>query len=192
MDPQAMSDEYVIRKKVLTVVGAKFHIFDPEGNVVGFSKQKAFKLKEDIRLYASEDMQDEVLSIQARAVIDFSAGYDVVDSATGQRVGGLRRKGLASMMRDTWVILDANEQEIGRLQEDSMAMALVRRFLTNLFPQKFTATVDGVPVCDYTQNFNPFVRKLTVRFTPEARGRLDRRLGMAAGILLMAIEGTQE
>ena len=192
MELQATSDEYVIRKKVLTMLGAKFHIYDAQGNLVGFSKQKAFKLKEDIRLYATEDMKDEVLSIKARAVIDFSAGYDVVDTASGERVGCLRRKGFASMMRDTWVILDAQEREIGQIQEDSMFLALVRRFATNLIPQNFKATVEGVAVCDYKQNFNPFVRKLTVAFTAEASGRYDRRLGMAAGLLLMAIEGTQQ
>jgi hypothetical protein len=183
--------EYVIRKKVLTVLGAKFHLYDPQGNLVGFSKQKAFKLKEDIRLYASEDLKEEVLLIQARSIIDFAVSYDVTDTATGQRVGSLRRKGLASMLRDTWIILDAEEREIGRIEEDSMMLAFVRRFATNLIPQKFIATVEGMPVCIYKQNFNPFVRRLAVAFTPEAAGRYDRRLGIAAGLLLLAIEGTQ-
>ena len=57
-------------------------------------KQKAFKLKEDIRLYTGEDMQTEVLSIQARQVLDFSAAYDVIDSATRMKVGALKRKGM--------------------------------------------------------------------------------------------------
>src|SRR6185503_13579603 len=43
--------QYMIRRKVLTLFGAQFHIYNAEGKVVGFSKQKAFKLKEDIRVY---------------------------------------------------------------------------------------------------------------------------------------------
>jgi hypothetical protein len=46
-------------------------------------------------------------------------------------------------------------------------------------------------VCTFQQNFNPFVRKLTVDFTGDTQGRLDKRLGLAAGILLAAIEGRQ-
>ena len=41
---------YMIRRKVFRIFGGAFHIYDPAGQVVGYSKQKAFKLREDIRL----------------------------------------------------------------------------------------------------------------------------------------------
>ena len=53
-------DRYVLRQKFFKVFGASFHLFDPEGNVVLFSKQNAFKLKEDIRVYTDESMQTEI------------------------------------------------------------------------------------------------------------------------------------
>jgi len=62
---------------------------------------KAFKLKEDIRLYANEDMQAELLLIQARRVLDISSEYDVTDSQTGEKVGVLKRKGLKSIVRES-------------------------------------------------------------------------------------------
>ena len=71
---------------------------------------KAFKLKEDIRLYTSEDMQTEVLSIQARKIIDISSAYDVIDSLTGAKVGALKRKGLKSILKDEWIIMDAEDK----------------------------------------------------------------------------------
>jgi hypothetical protein len=43
-----------------------------------------------------------------------------------------------------------------------------------------------------TQNFNPFVTKINANFSEDTRGLLDRRLGLAAGILLCAIEGKQD
>jgi uncharacterized protein YxjI len=185
-------NNYLVRRKILKLFGASFHIFDPDGNVVFFSSQKAFKLKEDIRVYTGEDMQTEVLTILARRIIDFSSAYDVYDPAqAGLKVGALKRKGMKSIIKDEWIIMDAQDKEIGLIQEDSMLLALVRRFLTNLIPQKYAGMVHGAQVCTFKQNFNPFVMKINLDFSMDARGLLDRRIGIAAAILLCAIEGKQ-
>jgi uncharacterized protein YxjI len=118
----------LIRRKVFTLLGAAFHIYDPAGELVLFSKMKAFKLKEDIRLYTNEEMTTEVLVIKARRVLDISSEYDIVDATNGESVGVLKRKGLKSMIKDEWVIMNSNDQEIGLIKEDSLALALVRRF----------------------------------------------------------------
>ncbi len=192
MQEPPVSESFLIRRKVLKFVGGAFHIYDAQGNLVGYSRQKAFKLKEDIRLFTGEDMETELIRISARKVIDFSAGYDVYDSTTGEHIGGLRRRGFKSLLRDAWVIFDTDENETGTIAEDNMTLALVRRFVTNVIPQHFTAKIGDTPVCDFAQNFNPFVRKLTVTYRPESAGIFDRRLGMAAGVLLVAIEGAQQ
>jgi hypothetical protein len=186
---------YIVRRKVFKLFGAAFHVYGPNDKLVLYSKMKAFKLKEDIRLYTDEDMKTEVLSIQARSVIDWGASYDVVDTTTGQKVGALRRKGWKSIIKDEWIILDPNDQEIGLIMEDSQLLALIRRFIelaTLLLPQKFHAEMSGQTVAIFSQNMNPFVRKLACDFSPDSNGLLDRRLGLAAAILLGAIEGKQE
>ena len=109
-------DLYMVRKKVFQIFGGAFHIYDPSGEVAFFSKLKAFKLKEDIRLYTGEDMMTEALIIQARSVIDISAVYDVYDPATNERVGALKRKGLKSILKDEWMFLDSADREIGLLK----------------------------------------------------------------------------
>ncbi len=203
-------DRFTVRTKVFKFLGAAFHVYDAAENVVLYSKMKAFKLKEDIRLYRSEDMKEELLVITARSIIDFGATYDVVDSAArapapaggrleyasaqaqGRRVGALRRKGLKSMLRDEWEILDPNDQVVGTIREESMALAVVRRFIqiASLFlPQKFEAQMNGERVATFRQNLNPFVKKLFVDFEPDSD--LDHRLGLAAAVLLLAIEGRQ-
>lgn len=45
---------YLIRRRFWTLFGAKFDIYDAAGRQIGFSKQKAFKLKEDIRVFKDE------------------------------------------------------------------------------------------------------------------------------------------
>jgi uncharacterized protein YxjI len=183
---------YTVRRQIFKLLGAAFHIYDPNGRVVFYSKQKAFKLKEDIRVYTGEDMQNEVLTIKAKNIIDFSAAYDVFDPTTQTKVGVLKRKGMKSILKDEWIIMDANEKQIGLIQEDSMMLALVRRFLTNLVPQSFDGTINGQKVCHFKQNFNPFVTKITLDFSMDINGLLDRRLGIAAAVLLCAIEGKQD
>jgi hypothetical protein len=49
----------------------------------------------------------------------------------------------------------------------------------------------GVPVCSFKQNVNPFVMKISLDFSADVNRLLDRRLGLAAAILLCAIEGKQ-
>lgn len=187
--------QYTVRRKIMKLFGGAFHVYDPNGQVVGYSKMKAFKLKEDIRLYAGEDMARELIVIQARQVIDWGASYDVVDpNRQGEKVGALRRKGFKSMFKDEWVILDANDQEVGLIQEESTLKALVRRFVdaaSLLMPQKYLVTVRGAPVATFKQNFNPFVYKLNVDLSPDAQGLLDRRLALAAALLMAAVEGKQ-
>lgn len=192
LDPRFLHTQYLVRRKVLKLFGGAFHIWDPTGQLAFFSHMKAFKLKEDIRLFTGEDMTQEVLRIGARQMLDISATYDVVDSASGEKVGALRRKGLASMLRDEWLILDATDQELGKMQEDSLGKALIRRFLTNLVPQSYALTVGDRPVGSMRQNFNPFVLKLSLDFSDDVSGLLDRRLGIAAAVLLCAIEGRQQ
>jgi hypothetical protein len=186
-------ETYFIRKQVLKLFGGAFRIYDRQGELVLFASMKAFKLREDIRLYTAEDMRTEALAIKARQIVDFSAAYDVVDPTAGQRIGALKRKGLKSILKDEWIIMDPEDREIGVIREDSMLLALLRRFAMNLIPQKFHATMGPTetPVCTFKQNFNPFVLKLAVDFSQDRSRVLDRRLGLAAGVLLCAIEGRQ-
>lgn len=190
MNPIFQFNQYTLKRQVFALTG-KFRFFNPGGQLVMFSEQKMFKLREDIRVYADERKTQEVLMIKARQILDFSAAFDVVDTATGMKVGALRRKGLQSILRDEWEILDVNDTVIGSLFEDSMGLALLRRFLTGLVPQNYDLLVNGVRVADYKQNFNPFTYELNIDFSMDTAGQLDRRLGIAAGILLAAIEGRQ-
>jgi len=190
MNPIFQYNHYLLKRQVFALTG-KFRFYAPNGQLVLFSEQKMFKLREDIRVFADESKTQEVLMIKARQIMDFSAAYDVMDSATGQKLGALRRKGFASLLRDEWEILDAGDKVIGSLFEDSMGLALVRRFLTRLIPQNYDITIGVTRVADLKQNFNPFLYQLNMDFSMDITHQMDRRIGIAAGTLLAAIEGRQ-
>lgn len=185
---------YLVRRKLMKLVGASFYVDDPNGNVILYANQKGFKLKEDIRLYTGEDMQTELLRIGARNWIDINAVYDVTDATNGQKVGSLKRMGLKSMIQDEWEIRDAQDRPMGIIKEDSMALALVRRFIefaALLLPQKYSVQIGSRDVAHFTQNKNPMLIKLACDFAVDSEGVLDRRLALAAAVLLCAIEGKQ-
>lgn len=184
--------QFTLKRQWMKLIGSNFRIYDPAGQLVAFVHQKGFKLKEDIRVYADEAQSREVMVIQARTILDFSAAYDIWDSEQKVKVGAMRRKGWKSMIRDEWDVLDPNDQVIGQLVEDSMLLAIARRFLSNLIPQNYDMIMfDGRKVVDFRQAFNPFLYNLTIDFSMDPQATLDRRVGFAAAILLAAIEGRQ-
>jgi len=191
MDPVFSHHHYELKRQVLALTG-KVRIFGPDGSLALYSEQKMFKLREDIRAYSDESKTRELLYIQARQIIDFAAAYDVVDSTLGQKIGVLRRKGWRSLTRDAWEVLDAYDHPLGMLQEDSLGRALLRRLLLGtLLPQQYDLLLtDGSQVGTFRQHFHFFRYALALDFRPDA-GRFDRRLGLAAAILLAVIEGKQ-
>ena len=98
---------------------------------------------------------------------------------------------MKSILRDEWIIMDTADQEVGRIREDSAALALVRRFLTNIIPQKYQFEAGGQMVGTARQRWNPFVLKMDVDVSADTGRRLDRRLVAAAIVLLLAVEGKQ-
>lgn len=188
-------ETFTIRRKVFKIFGAAFHIYDAQNQVVGYCKQKAFKLREDMRIFTDESCANELFRISTKQIIDFGAGYTVTRSHDNLVLGTVRRKGLKSLLRDEWHILDASGAQIGVIQEDSGALAILRRtldFVSLLAPQKFTVTaMDGTPVARLRQHFNPFVYRLGVAYYEGGDAKMSRQLVLAAACLVSAIEGRQ-
>ncbi len=183
------SNKYMIRKKVLTLLGSIFEIYDESGGVVMYAKQKAFKLKEEMMFYESKEMKQEIVSIKARNIFDLSATYDIKDATSEKILGSIRRRGLKSMLRDEWTILDENEKEIGVMLEDSMALAMLRRFLLSLIPQNYDYIINGERTADLKQQFNPFVYKMDVDILSDS---VDKKVVLASAVVLSLIEGRQD
>lgn len=135
-------NQFQTRRQVFKFPGAAFHLRTMDGRLLACSKQKAFKLTEDI---------------QADRVLDWSAACRVSDSKTGETIELLRRKGWPSMIRDAREILDSEGNLRGRVIEDSGWKALVRRpvdYASLLLPQTFLIQVDNPTVATMRQNRN--------------------------------------
>jgi uncharacterized protein YxjI len=187
-------DQFQARRKLFTFLGAEFHLRAMDGRLLAFSKQKAFTLKEDIRVFADEAQTTELLRIKADRIIDFSASYQVYDALTNECYGSLRRKGWSSLFRDSWEILDADGVVRGRVREDSGLKAFLRRFnemLAMFMPQTFHVEVDGRNVATVAGRFHWFTQSYDVDLSEDADSIMPRPLTIAMVILLLAIEGKQ-
>ena len=192
MNPAFQYQNYLLKRQVFALTG-KLRFFNPQEQLVLYVEQKMFRLREDIRVYGDESKSQELLLIKARSIIDWTAAYDVLDGATGQKIGTLRRKGWSSMVRDEWEVLDVNDQPIGKLFEDSVGQALLRRLLLgSLLPQNYDMSIGTARVADLRQRFNLFSYQMDIDFSMDQAGRLARRVGIAAATLLAIVEGKQQ
>jgi hypothetical protein len=183
---------FEFRKQFFKLAGGAFRVYDTNQRLLLFSEQKAFKIREHIRVYSDESKTNEVLSIRTQQVLDISPTFDVVEMPSGEKAGSLKRKGLKSILKDEWEIYDASGSLIGMVEEDSTLFAVLRRFLTNLIPQKYHFNIGGQTCGTFQQQFNPFLYRATMDLSQDTGRQLDRRIALAAGILLLAIEGRQD
>jgi hypothetical protein len=183
---------FEFRKQFFKLAGGAFRVYDQSQRLLLFSEQKAFKIREDIRVYDSESKTNQVLAIRTQQVFDISPTFEIIELPSGDKAGSLKRKGLKSILRDEWEIFDPNGVLIGKVEEDSTLFAILRRFLTNLIPQKYHFVIGSETVGTFQQAFNPFLYRATMDLSQDTGKKLDRRLALAAGILLLAIEGRQD
>ena len=187
LKPAFQQNYYLFRRKVFKLFGGAFHVYDESGNLLFYSKQKAFKLREDFRVYSDERQAEELLTIKTPQILDISATYNVQEPAAGETIGAIKRKGIKTIFKDEWIFLSKEGQEIGKLSESSIAGALLSRFI-NIIPQKYViVSSDGRELAHIKQHFNPFILKYSMTIIDPAPS-IDRRLLISSGILLAAIE----
>jgi uncharacterized protein YxjI len=84
------------------------HLTDASGQEIFFIHQKFFKLKEDVRIYSNSQKTEELYRIHADRIIDISAEYRFFDSKSGASLGSVKQKGLKSLIKATFTLLDEN------------------------------------------------------------------------------------
>jgi len=197
------------RRKFFKLLGAEIFIRDIESQTeVGFIKMKAWKLKEDVRVFSDRTQETELFRIAARNVIDFGATYDVFDSLSNQLLFSLRRKGLRStFVRDRWELVGPDGSAMGFIEETGSSLALIRRwvglipivggvadFVLMFIVQQYTIQVhsgDEFKTAGLiTRRKNPLLVKMELD-TGNAEIKADSRISFAATALLSVIDSTK-
>lgn len=102
----------------ILALASQIYIRDASGNLVGYVKQKLFKLKEDINVYSDENKQQILFNIKADRVIDFSAKYNFT-SNSGHFLGSVKRQGMRSIWKANYEIADQNNTPVMQINEEN-------------------------------------------------------------------------
>ena len=165
----------------------------PAGGPVEYVRQKKLAIKEDIRFYADESETQELFRLKARSMLDIGGSrYDVLEG--DERIGLLWHKFRESLVRSTWHIGGADEEELAIARERSKAGAIARRVVDFVpygeyvpIPYNFEILVDGEVVGGMNRKFK--VRdQYVLDLSGDRERRIDRRVAIALAIGLDALQ----
>jgi uncharacterized protein YxjI len=191
-DPLFDSDHFVIDQLIRPV--ANLYRISANGQPVAFVRQKKLAIKEDIRFFADENESRELFRIKARSLMEFGGRYDVT-TPEGEKVGVLEKVFGKSLLRSTWRVHNALDEEVAVAQERSITIAIARRlvdfvpYVGDFIPIPFHFTID-----EGERHLGDLNRRLGLRDTydlelsGDPERTLDRRLAVALGIALDALQ----
>jgi uncharacterized protein YxjI len=82
----------------IVAIAQQIAVRDSLGQLIAYVKQKAFKLKEDVTVFADEGQTQPLYRLRADRVLDISAQYRIED-ASGRSLGTVKRRGMRSLWR---------------------------------------------------------------------------------------------
>jgi hypothetical protein len=180
--------QYVIKRPFLSMLGRKYHVYALDGSPVAFLKHPLMKLRGEFTIYADETETTPLLVVRARQIIALNIAHDVLDPNTGEKIGSIRSRGLKSIVRDVWDILDVNDQPIGLIEETGFAML---RRLIKFLPGSHKIELHGQRVATLRQIFRFFIKEELLDLSPGG-DRLDHRFAVACALLVLMKESARE
>ena len=185
------TDQFEIEQLIRPMVN--LYRISAHGLPVAFVRQKRMAMKEDIRFFADESETQELFRLKARALMEFGGRYDVT-TPEGEKIGVLGKVFGKSLVRSTWRVHDADERELAVAQERSLLVAIARR-AADLVPYgEFVPILFHFRIDRGEQHLGDFTRPIGVRdrytldLSDDTERTIDRRLGIALGIALDALQ----
>jgi uncharacterized protein YxjI len=165
----------------------KFEVLAPDGQTVAFVLHPILKLREEFTIYADRAQTEPLLHVKVRKLMTLNHCYDVFASQGGARLGSLRKRGVRSLVRDMWDVLDEHEAPVGVLMEEGWSF--VRRMMPLLLA-KYRLEIGGDPVARIRQRFRCFVKEFDLELT--SSDRIEPRFAIACCLLALMAESRRE
>lgn len=126
-----MNPKLIVEQKITAFVN-KYAVYDTDndGNknrLVAFAQQKRLTFKEQVTFYNDEAKTTPIFTLRAEKVLDVHGRF-IIEDMQGSRIGAFKKEFKASLIKSTWRILDADNQTKMTFAENSLALALFRRF----------------------------------------------------------------
>jgi hypothetical protein len=102
----------------LMAIAQQLSVTDATGNLIFYVKQKAFKLKEAVTIFADVEQTRALFTMNADKVLDFSARYHFAD-ANGNSVGSVKRQGMKSIWKARYDIFEGETSVMAIAEENA-------------------------------------------------------------------------
>ncbi len=179
----------------LLALASQIYIRDANGNLNGYVKQKMFKLKEDINIFADEKQTQLLFNIKADRMIDWSANYTFTD-AHGSTLGSIKRQGMRSIWKANYDIFDSSGNQTYKISEENgwikfgdalfgeiPLVGILSGYVFN--PSYIVARNDGTPIARLKKQpaffEGKFILENLAQFAPEEETRI------VLGVLMMLL-----
>jgi hypothetical protein len=163
-------------------------VLAPDGSVSACAEHPWFRLRDELVLYADEEMTRPILVIKNRRIAAINMEHDLFDALTGERLGVIRDRGLRSLLRDTWDILDADERLAGEMIEEGPW--LLRRIL-RMLPGRHRIELGGQHVATVRQHFSFFRREFALSLH-DCGDPIEPRFAIACALIALLADLRRE
>lgn len=182
----ATQRHYVIKRKFWSLFERVFRVWTADGQLIMFIKHPLLKLREEFVVYEDEAQRRLLLRVKSKQVIAINFSYEITDATSGVVLGSVRKQGLKSILRDRFIVLDADEHEIGHAEEQGASV------LRRLFPwmtSHHAIFANDQPVASIHQIFRWFTKEFRVEIHQSS---MDPRFVLAIALLALMAEARRE
>lgn len=182
----ATQRHYTIKRKFWSIFERVFRVWTGDGQLIMYIEHPILRLREEFMVYEDEAKTRPLLRVKSRQMIAINFAYEIADARTGQLLGAVRKQGLRSIVRDKFILLDAQDREIGYAEEQG---ASIMRRIFPWLTSKHAIFVGGQRVAFIRQVFRFFTKEFTVDLEPS---ELDPTFVLAVALLALIAEARRE
>jgi len=179
---------YTIKRPFWSLLNRTFYVYAPDGSQVLYVKHPLLRLRREVTMYADESENYPIMTIRARQIVALNRANDVFDAQTGERLGTIRSRGLESIVRDTWDILDTADQPVGLIREQGESFL---RRVVPLLTGEWHIELYGRQVAHIRQAFRFFVSEFTLDLSMNDN-YMDPRFAVACTLMALMAETARE
>ena len=127
-----MKPRLIVEQKITAFVN-KYKVFaaneaGEKGELMALAQQKRLAFKEKVTFYSDEAKSNELFTFRAEKVLDVHGRY-LVEDMSGKMLGGFRKQFKKSLFVSSWMVIDADGNDVYEVKEGNVALAVLRRFL---------------------------------------------------------------
>jgi len=191
-----MNYPLLLRFKKLAIA-RQLSVEDATGALLLYVKQKAFKLRETVTIYADREQTAPVYHIKADRILDFNAEYRIT-SVSGTELGSVQQRGMRSFWRATFEI-SRGGTILYHVREDNPWVRVLDGVLSEipvvgllagyvLSPRYIVSRSDGAPVLRVIKKSAFLEGKFTIERAEATLPEMDEQLVIMATLMMVLLE----